>query len=652
MVYYGLMLPMLQDGSSFLVPSLLPTQPPALTVPGVRSHFYFAFGTKRKVERWQDDNHFSVVQATTQGFCPSGLFSRFSGKVISESQRTYSYFKSKCSRHETTTFFGKHGFTIRELKELNMIQVLVLVSNPRRLLDELSFLLQSTIDEMIPHLAFCTAVGDDGGTNPNFDLGRGEDAHLVVLSGSNGLIERCSNNQNFDAGEGPQSAVEIRRKFSLWLPPSGLRSSGYDVFLSYRWTGIDRQHWGFDEDLTMGIFNNLSMRALVGPDKREVNVFLDKQRLQPARDFQSSFVDALLNSALPVIVMSSAALLKMVSLQPDSPIDNLLLEWTIIADLHASGLIKQCLTVLFGACNTQAGSCADVLGDIFDQKMPEVLAAVEGDRQYDKATRKLTSFSELEDKNIFGVLPNIVVKSVNDKTRSMLQLRGLPVSPDIDSRSVRMVVDGLTKIMGVKANEEAAKLNSRHANDEALRAVINHCSNMVCSILEAEDAPVSANASTALASSSTIAARAFSAVEGAAVDGPPSALGKRQKVQDEGSNAGAVKMPTLSPSVPEAPSVAICGGVAISAQLLQSDASDDTEEANILQTLVGILARAGVVPVPKREEFARALYHNGISSLSTLKDSVVGDNPDVDLVKDICMNRVQKNLMIKFLADA
>jgi GTPase SAR1 family protein len=498
MVHYGLMLPILEDNARgdacfFLVPSLLPKQPPApASVAAVRSHFYFAFGSQHKVGVWQDDNFIPVADIAAQGFFPNGLFSRFIGKIVSRCQRSYSYFKSRCSRHETTTFFGRHQFTIRELKELNLIQVLVLVSNPRMLLMELSNLLQETVLEMIPYLSFFAAVLCDGGTNSNFEPSCIADAHLAVLSGDKGLIERCNNNLDFDIGDGPQSAVELRKKFSLWLPPSGLLPSGYHVFLSYRWTGIDRQHWGFDEDLSMGIFQKLSMD--LGPDKEEVTVFCDKQRLQPARDFQSDFTDALLSSKLPVVLMSSAALLKFVPLKADSYVDNLLLEWTIIADLKASGIIKNCLVVFFGAHNKLAGRCAEVLGDIFTQKMPEVLAAVASDRNYESARKALASVVDLDSKDIFSVLPDVAVKRVNDKTRCILLAHGLPVSPDIDSRSVREVVNSLKSYMlGVEAWEEAKKMNSSHANEEVLRAVIKHCSDLACRILE-RDRPLSAKA--------------------------------------------------------------------------------------------------------------------------------------------------------------
>jgi acyl-coenzyme A thioesterase PaaI-like protein len=372
-----------------------------------------------------------------------------------------------------------------------MIQVLVFVPNPRKLVAELSRLLQATIDEMIPNLAFCSAVCSDGGTNSNFDICSLANADLSVLSGHKGVVECVSKGLEFHTGHCVASAVELQRIFCLWLPPSGLRSSGYHAFLSYRWTGIDKQNPGFDEDLTIGIFQRLSMDALLGQSREEVTVFLDKKRLQSARNFQDDFAEALLSSSLPVVFMSTFAILKMVQLKTDSGIDNLLLEWTLIADLLASGVIKHCLVVLFGAHNKLTSKCADVLGDIFKQKMPVVLAAVADDPNYDLARKALDSEPLLGDKTILQVLPDVVVKSINEKARCILQRHGMPVSSDIDQRSVRDVVNSLMKQQGIEAWEEAKKVNSVHANEEVLRTVIHACSVKVCSILE-KDQPISA----------------------------------------------------------------------------------------------------------------------------------------------------------------
>ena len=307
----------------------------------------------------------------------------------------------------------------------------------------------------------------------------------------------------------------------------------------------------------------------------------------------------MLSSSLPVIVMSSAALLKMVSLEASSFIDNLLLEWTIIADLKASGVIKHCLVVLFGAHNKRAGCCADVLGDIFAERVTAVLEAVEDDQNYDDARKTLSTVADLGTKNIFDVLPNVPVKRIIDKAREILRARNMPVSPGLDSRSVREVVDSLLKSLGVKAWEQAKLVTSSHANAEVLRAVIKCCSDEACAVLE-RDKPLCALA--AHAASLSIASQVVSAA---------------------GGGVGAV--------------------------LSQHQQCSDTKDA-IIRRLVDILARADICPIEKRQQFAEALYDNCISNEQQLKDSVVGDNPDIDLVSDIGMKPLQKKQLIRFLA--
>ncbi len=75
----------------------------------------------------------------------------------------------------------------------------------------------------------------------------------------------------------------------------------------------------------------------------------------------------------------------------------------------------------------------------------------------------------------------------------------------------------------------------------------------------------------------------------------------------------------------------------------------DTRE-DIVQRLLDILTRAGIVPVEKRAQFAQAMYENGISNELKLRDCVLGDSPVIDLISDIGMNRVQAKDMRDYLA--
>jgi hypothetical protein len=82
------------------------------------------------------------------------------------------------------------------------------------------------------------------------------------------------------------------------------------------------------------------------------------------------------------------------------------------------------------------------------------------------------------------VLPNAPVKRIIDKARGILQSRDMPVSPGLDSRSVREVVDAVRSSLGVEAWEQAKKVSSSHVNAEVLRAVIKCCSDEACCVLE------------------------------------------------------------------------------------------------------------------------------------------------------------------------
>jgi hypothetical protein len=72
-------------------------------------------------------------------------------------------------------------------------------------------------------------------------------------------------------------------------------------------------------------------------------------------------------------------------------------------------------------------------------------------------------------------------------------------------------------------------------------------------------------------------------------------------------------------------------------------------ESEIIQQLADLLARADVVPIHMRQQFARTMYDNGISNERTLRNSVLGDTPDVDLISDIGLKPSQKRVLLEFL---
>jgi GTPase SAR1 family protein len=468
MVLYGLMVPLLEKAqcpfNQYLVPSLLPPVASEAKA-GVKSHCYFLFGTKEQTAIWDQRGNVASRVVALQGFCPSGLFSRLTGKIVSECQSTYNYFASQYGSCSTSARFGRHAFAVQELSGMNMIQLLVMVENPRKLVSEMSRLVQLVINEMIPSLGFISAVFDDGGCSQNFQRASVETAHFVSLTRaikciSSGDVVLLNNARNSSL-----SAVDARALLQRWIPPAGLRDS-YDVFLSYRWTG------SFDEDLTLGLFNNLS-EDVFSSSGREINVFLDKRRLQDGRNFQDDFADALLKTSMPVVILSTAALQRMVKLNADSAIDNLLLEWTLIAELLHSKTIERCLPIIIGTYNSSAPSCSAVIADF----LRDVVKAADGSVFYSGVDS----------------LPDVSVTSIISKVRLMLQQHHLPESPGLSTHTVRSVVKHLSLHQAVFASNlfqdpKFQDVPASHAKEEVTRTVVEHCSGKIRSMLESIEA--------------------------------------------------------------------------------------------------------------------------------------------------------------------
>ena len=266
------------------------------------------------------------------------------------------------------------------------------------------------------------------------------------------------------------SSADARVLLQRWIPPAGLLDC-YDVFLSYRWTG------SFDEDLTLGLFNNLS-DDLFGSVGRQINVFLDKRRLQDGRNFQDDFADALLNTLLPVVILSTAALQRMVKLKADSPIDNLLLEWTLIVELLHSKTITHCLPIIIGAYNPSSPRCSDVIEDFF------AAGSVSGTFRAFLGESKYTGIDSL---------PNVSVTSIILKVRRILQQHQLPESSCLSSHIVRSVVKHLSLHQAVFASklfddQKFQDVPASHAKEEVTRTVVEHCGGRIRGMLDSIEA--------------------------------------------------------------------------------------------------------------------------------------------------------------------
>jgi len=93
MMFYGLMTPILEDCSvtfsEYIVPSLLPKLVTSEVIDGVKSHCYFLLATKSLTSKWEKVGNVASAAVAAHGFCPTGLFSRLIGKIVSKCQSVY-----------------------------------------------------------------------------------------------------------------------------------------------------------------------------------------------------------------------------------------------------------------------------------------------------------------------------------------------------------------------------------------------------------------------------------------------------------------------------------------------------------------------------------------------------------------------------------
>jgi hypothetical protein len=127
----------------------------------------------------------------------------------------------------------------------------------------------------------------------------------------------------------------------------------YDVFLSYRKLS-DQQHVD-----ALGE----KLEAMLGPDR----VYWDR-KLEPGCDWMDGFCEALATSRMFIAIVSRGTVNEpsdprrnWPALTSDSPLDSVLLEYRLAAELKEQGLLEKQFTVSFGDKNEESG----IYGDYF-----------------------------------------------------------------------------------------------------------------------------------------------------------------------------------------------------------------------------------------------------------------------------------------------
>jgi GTPase SAR1 family protein len=413
------------ESRQFLVPAHLPKFLPTTASRADQLVSYLVFASPEILQQWRKRGYISVKEAKEDGFLPCSFFASLTGQLVAHSQCVYdmSYDDMELSQREVVISFQKHKFRMREMPEMNMFQITIQVETAFLIVDTILSVAAKTLASMTmaQGVKVSMTVPADGGKLTAGLTADGEkpmpNGYLVITDGEGGLQQRVDSNTPIALGPGAdrrRSPLEGRRIFAPWLLPTGFRQS-YDVFLSYRWTL-------FDTEILQAIFPIISA-ILLGKHNRPVQPFLDRYRLQDGQNFSDEFSSALINSTGILPIVSCAALERMVSLTPESNVDNVLLEWTLALEIK------------------------DKKGTFF--VLPLVVGNVSPERKLSNGSFSTSLFQE----GIIQQLPQVVCNKTVAKAKAILLKHGMTPSANLETRTVQQAVEEITSFLGVMAND-------------------------------------------------------------------------------------------------------------------------------------------------------------------------------------------------------
>ena len=220
---YGLVVPIIDqsgDSSACIVPSLLKAKVFPSLEPQQQNdqakHFFCVFGQSAAVQRWKKKDFLSLQEnASKEGFLPKGLFIRIAGKMFSECQTVYGLSIDNFQLHVNffSVMFGGHTLQLRNFEHCNVIEIQVSGEHMSSLIDRITNLIQTAVNEMIPRLEIGIVIPSNGG---RFDA-HALQKHAVFY---NSLLRMLSSEQpNFFVEPGvPLSFFRAKELFLNWLP--------------------------------------------------------------------------------------------------------------------------------------------------------------------------------------------------------------------------------------------------------------------------------------------------------------------------------------------------------------------------------------------------------------------------------------------------
>jgi GTPase SAR1 family protein len=237
------------------------------------------------------------------------------------------------------------------------------------------------------------------------------------------------------------SKKEIFDFYPNWTPEGCNVSSApviYDIFLSYRWNEFD-SHF-------VECFYDFAPLQHVTKEKRSLRIFLDKKRLVEGKEFSQDFISALFRTKIVIPIISYDALRRLFTLQEDSPVDNLLLEWILALNCFLLEQEQQQQHPQQQRNHATPTASGDIIfNPIFIQRiLPVFVGSVEFSNQ-----NGLSKVNNLFAENILSQLPSIIPKATMSKAEEVFLNYQVPFLEEVQELTVVQIIQKLLGFLGI-----------------------------------------------------------------------------------------------------------------------------------------------------------------------------------------------------------
>ena len=419
-----------QNAENYLVPSLLQATVGDPTnfqdyIWGNIDHFHscyfiFTLDTSLLTTKW-----YNVTTLQSHGFLPRGLMEKLTCEAVKWSQKTtitdLHDIISRLFCNYTALAYGHQQFRLVCIPEINCIRLDIegdyVLSLYNRIYEQVDYCLKESMGSLqaIPALP----LGTFSESNDEFTL----------LN-----LEAVRNFHIFDEFSATKSYLPVTRRYvinnySAWFIKEDILPS-FDVFISHRWNKED--------DVAIDQLVDAFLGCTVGPEKRAVLLFWDKDRLKEYKHDQKVFGKALINSTIFAPVISTSILQTLETHNPTYE-DNVLIEWILALECMENPI---------------------------HSKMRGIYPLIFGERK---------SVGALFTEEVIDRLPEIIPIASTEAVKILLEENGIIHSSSLTKRTVRDVVRELRKYAELMYRDSDHRRDTQYASRKIVMRIEEYC---------------------------------------------------------------------------------------------------------------------------------------------------------------------------------